>query len=499
MSISIAQAEIYDCNPETIYLTHDSSILIRYHSNAHVTLNYSISDDASLSSYKVTNGDRELTTNPAIFEHVESDTFTFTITDSLGNVATYQDGRGFIPYKKLSCLLSEVKLDGEGNLSFRLYGNYYSGTFGYRSNYLGAHFRYKVQGGTFSDWIGIDTEISDSAPEFAYYTANVQVGGLDYKLTYVVQVEVWDQLESITLPDYVVTGKPVFDWSKDDFNFNVPVQISGDVKCLSIGRVDLRNYGDDYEVLSIEGGNGATGAILTGLIKPRTDQDAANKAYVDTGLSSKQNIATYYYPGGPYATEVAAWLDSILSTMPDRGAVTVSGYFYDTGASHIAYGILYRHTYDWASLYTTSYVDEEWRIQKYEGVWQSPEYITRATKADVDSLRTDYIVAQGVIKGWTWLKRSSGIAECWKNNIEVDGIDIPVGNFTTTSIALPFSFIDTDQNYQISLDSVVSNSNLTVGVPWKAHDTAIVRVINNGASVAESIKFDLHITGRWKY
>ena len=109
----------------------------------------------------------------------------------------------------------------------------------------------------------------------------------------------------------------------------------------------------------------------------------------------------------------------------------------------------------------------------------------------------DYVIAQDTSNGWTWRKWASGIAECWKNDIALDELTINAGGYATLSLVLPFSFIDTNQLYRISLNGIGAGYNLTAGTPWKAGGTAIVRVINNGASEVKGVTFDLHITGRW--
>lgn len=113
--------------------------------------------------------------------------------------------------------------------------------------------------------------------------------------------------------------------------------------------------------------------------------------------TNKQNIATYHYDGAPVVADVAAWLDTVLAVMPNHSAVTVSGDFFN--GSHVAYGILYKNNNDWASLYTTSYTDDEWRMRKYEGVWIDPECINRTTQEKLDSLKTVFWATYGKTTG----------------------------------------------------------------------------------------------------
>ena len=123
-----------------------------------------------------------------------------------------------------------------------------------------------------------------------------------------------------------------------------------------------------------------------------SDIDKPVSTAMQAALDNKQNIATHRYPGSPISAEywethfekennkIVKWLEDLLATMPDGSGVDVSGHFFSDGNSHYSYGTLYKHTSDYVSLYTTSYVDEEWRVQKLDGKWQVPEHINRATE-----------------------------------------------------------------------------------------------------------------------
>ena len=58
------------------------------------------------------------------------------------------------------------------------------------------------------------------------YSATSEIAGLDYKVAYVFQVYAKDALKTVYSAEKRVKASPVFDWSENDFRFNVPVSMS---------------------------------------------------------------------------------------------------------------------------------------------------------------------------------------------------------------------------------------------------------------------------------
>jgi hypothetical protein len=59
------------------------------------------------------------------------------------------------------------------------------------------------------------------------YTATAKLSGLDYRTTYIFQCRAGDLVTTATTDEIAIKSMPVFDWSEEDFNFNVPVKMSG--------------------------------------------------------------------------------------------------------------------------------------------------------------------------------------------------------------------------------------------------------------------------------
>lgn len=207
---------VVDSNETTIALTGDKNNLIRYYSNAQVTLGMAAIKGASLTSQKCSNSGKELTANGAI-KGVTSGSFSFSATDSRGKTTTKTLNKSMIEYIKLTCNC-EPKISVDGIATINPTGNYFSGSFGKVTNTITAQVRYKPDGGTFSDWIDISS--SGSAGNWNGIE-EIEIADFDYKKTYVFEVKANDKLMSLAAKTYKVSALPVFDWSKEDFNFNV--------------------------------------------------------------------------------------------------------------------------------------------------------------------------------------------------------------------------------------------------------------------------------------
>ena len=77
------------------------------------------------------------------------------------------------------------------------------------------------------------------------YEARYTITGLDPELTYNVTANAIDALMSVQTNSESVASTPLFDWSKNDFRFNLPVYMT---KNLPIRTID--NNGNDVEVLN---------------------------------------------------------------------------------------------------------------------------------------------------------------------------------------------------------------------------------------------------------
>lgn len=209
---------IVDTDSTTIALTGDSSKLVKYYSNAKITTGAKAIKGATLSSQKVVCGAKSITTATGTISDIESGKFVFSATDSRGNSGTKTVNANIVDYVKLTCNFGKSSPDTSGNFTMTITGNYYNGSFGAVNNTLSIKYRYKVSGGTFSEWKTIPATLNGNT-----YSATDNFTGLDYQTIYIFQAQAVDKLATVTTKETEIKSLPVFDWDADSFAFHVPL------------------------------------------------------------------------------------------------------------------------------------------------------------------------------------------------------------------------------------------------------------------------------------
>lgn len=231
---------VIDVGAGSTKLTGDPNKLIRHCNVARVTFNATALKEGSISSKSVTCGKASLFSDGDM-GYVESGTFVFTVMDNRGNTATKTITKDIIDYVPLTCNLSidSDLIDGSSaDIKLNISGNYFVGSFGAVTNSLSIKYRYKITDGAYPiDDDGNDVWTSVSAvPTTANGRYSVQevVTGLNYQNKYTFQVKASDAIHKDENVDYVAKQSeqvvkivPTFDWSENDFNFNVPVHGAG--------------------------------------------------------------------------------------------------------------------------------------------------------------------------------------------------------------------------------------------------------------------------------
>lgn len=233
----IITASVIDVNDATVALTGDCGKLIKFYSNALATMSAEGQKGASIAEdlYIIRNGDNTGYGTTHIFNNVENNVFTFSAEDSRGSVGTATVTPDMVEYIKLTCRISSNKPDGNGNMTVSCVGDYFNGSFGEVSNTLSVQYRYKVSGGAFSDWEDMTVTIDGDS-----YYARADITGLDYHQTYSFETKAKDVLAEISSAGSPVKSIPVFHWGENDFVFEVPVAVKGDLGV----KGDLRLKGD---------------------------------------------------------------------------------------------------------------------------------------------------------------------------------------------------------------------------------------------------------------
>lgn len=293
---------IKDVNATTLALTADENTLVRFHSNAYVESNVAIQKQAeAIVQHSVTVGSKSTNAYTHTFEGVESNEFIFSATDSRGFNTTNVVTTPFVDYVKLSCYIDYNPIGADtGVLDFSIKGNYYNGTFGAVSNNLGLVYRLKHEDNAWSNWVSVGA--SAITYDKNTYSAKVEISGLDYRSTYQLQAMATDRLNVITSIEYTLTTVPVYDWSKEDFNFNVPVNFSAPVAFQEGINAPVRfdevaAFNDTATFEATAAFNGAAEFVGTAnfVTAPMIAEKPINDFVIETGQEAMGSNGTWYW------------------------------------------------------------------------------------------------------------------------------------------------------------------------------------------------------------
>lgn len=209
---------VIDSNPTTVALTGSNSRFIRYFSNAQYTVGAAALKYATLKEQGLEVGSKTSATASGTINGVESGSFNFYATDSRGYTTTKTVSKTMVNYIKLTCNLEPTAPNAAGEMTLRINGNYFNANFGAAANTLSLKWRYSVDGGDYTSWTAATPTISGNAYKF-----ETNIEGLNYQSKYTFQAQVVDRLMTVTTGENSVKTTPVFDWSANDFAFNVPV------------------------------------------------------------------------------------------------------------------------------------------------------------------------------------------------------------------------------------------------------------------------------------
>mgnify|MGYP003290047161 CR=1 FL=1 len=205
------------------------SRIIKGISDIRYDFNASAKKGASIKSYSVVCGSKTGSSSSGVLFNVESGTIKFTVTDSRGNTATETVTGTLVNYVKLTCNLKAsmaLNTSTTAKATIKINGNFFNGNLNTSTkNVLELWYRYKPEDGDYSDWIVITPTISGNT-----YSINFTAPeSFDYQKAYTFQARARDDLHRAynnykTSNEVVASALPIFDWSKNDFNFNVPVR-----------------------------------------------------------------------------------------------------------------------------------------------------------------------------------------------------------------------------------------------------------------------------------
>lgn len=223
----VIDGTVVDTNSTTIALTGDKNKLIRYKSNALITLTSISAQNSSTIKSKSVNGktisDKTLTIN-----NIETGTFNLIAVDSREYSTTKTISKTLINYINLTANVNFSRPQPTtGEISLEFSGNYFNGNFGATNNSLSIEWYWKestatnyTKGGTITPNVSGNTYKSNG---------KISLGKTyDYQKAYDFYLLVKDKLVTLKAMSKVSVGLPIFAWGKDFLDFYVNTKIKKD-------------------------------------------------------------------------------------------------------------------------------------------------------------------------------------------------------------------------------------------------------------------------------
>jgi len=224
----VITASIEDVNTTTVALTGGGTKFIRGHNSMSFSMTAEGQKGATISSYSVICGSKTANSASGTLTNIENDVVIFSATDSRGVTATKTIQLDAVDYVKLTCnqdVRMVLESENSAQVNINITGNFFNGSFGAKSNTLTLYVRHARNGEALGEWVDLSPLLYETNGNT--YSLSPDVSGLDPSGTYIFQCKAVDALSEVVTNEYAVKFIPVFDWSKYDFNFNVPITIEG--------------------------------------------------------------------------------------------------------------------------------------------------------------------------------------------------------------------------------------------------------------------------------
>ena len=221
----IITAKWADANPTTSRLTGSNNFIIPGYSNIDVagTTATSRNPNATVESVYVKNNGyiMQIGDTNHMLNKIKDPVLIFSARDTKDGYTEEVVTLKKVPYSKPTC--SVTVSPNANNLEVSAEGTYFLGDFGAHLNDLVIYWAYSIDGGP---WQREERLYPDTAAG-GKWRATRTISNPNYKSSYRVRIHLWDALEDLYFYSDSSKANTIFDWSPNDFNFNVPVYIMG--------------------------------------------------------------------------------------------------------------------------------------------------------------------------------------------------------------------------------------------------------------------------------
>lgn len=223
---------ITDTNETTTTLTGNSGIIVLGYSDVIANIFATAQKGATIVEMEIDNGDEVVKDQSVVaFGKVENSTFSFSATDNRGNTTKIRYNAPCVEYFEPTCnQKASIELTGETTASITLSvtGSFFNGSFGAEDNTPKVEMAVLQTDGEFSAWLDLEAFFDFTLTvDGNNYKAEGIIENISYNNSYTIKTRVVDALASAESSPYTLKVNPVFDWSSEDFSFNVPVSIQG--------------------------------------------------------------------------------------------------------------------------------------------------------------------------------------------------------------------------------------------------------------------------------
>lgn len=221
--------ELEDVNSSTVAITNNNQLLVKGISIASYKIKATPKKGANIVLCTATNNGNEQRYTEGSFVGVESGEFEFIVVDSRGYQVGVKKTLEMVDYTRPTVSLNVGTEIAAGTdvltATMTINGTYYGGAIGSHPNGIAVYYQIRQGNGAYGEWIRINS-VNINADTYTYNTMGEL--SLDYREAYTIRARVEDLVDERNSNEVDIITMPVFDWSKSDFNFNVPVSFEGE-------------------------------------------------------------------------------------------------------------------------------------------------------------------------------------------------------------------------------------------------------------------------------
>lgn len=249
-----------EMNPDVIAVFGNDTTFVEYCSQIKVSLNPTLSDGATVKTVEISCGGKTYKFDNATFNIDTNGYFDLYLVDSKNRSVRKRMAVTLHKYFIPDIQMTAEAPNGEGECNIQINGSCYNDMYkedwGSAYNDFNLTYYYRIKGTT--TWtkvspdvfnLPVPTDFSwDTASGTGLYRYKTTITDLNYTQIYEMYASLSDSLSTVSTKPIEVYAYPVFDWSKNDFNINVPTTIMN----MPIGRNTV--LWEDSRGLELTGG-----------------------------------------------------------------------------------------------------------------------------------------------------------------------------------------------------------------------------------------------------